>query len=175
MKSGVLPTTHEVKLEENDLIVSKTDLMGRVTYVNRTFMRVSNYAEHEVMGKQHNVVRHPDIPRGVYRLMWETLKAGEEFFGVLKNLTSDGHFYWVLANVTLDRNAQGDVVGYFSVRRSVSPDAVRLVSDIYAEMMRIERQAGSATAPDASLAWLRRVMAERKLSYEQFTLATCRD
>ncbi len=98
MKSGVRPTAQEVRLQENDLIVSKTDMKGHITYVNRTFMRISNYAEHEVMGKQHNVVRHPDVPRGVYRLMWDTLKAGNEFFGVLKNLTADGHFYWVLAN-----------------------------------------------------------------------------
>lgn len=173
MKSGVLPTAHEVKLQESDLIVSKTDLKGRITYVNRTFMRISNYAEDEVMGKQHNVIRHPDMPRGVYRLLWETLKAGQEFFGVVKNLTADGHFYWVFANVTLDRTVRGEVIGYFSVRRTVTPEAVRVVSDIYAEMLRIERQVGSATAPEASLAWLRSVMAERKLSYDQFALATC--
>lgn len=175
VKSGILPTAHEVKLQESDLIVSKTDMKGRITYVNRTFMRISNYAEHEVMGKQHNVIRHPDIPRGVYRLLWQTLKAEQEFFGVVKNLTSDGHFYWVLANVTLDRNANGEVIGYFSVRRCVAPDAVRVASDLYAEMLRIERQAGSAAAPDASLAWLQSAMAERKLSFEQFTLANCRD
>ncbi len=175
MKSGIRPAAQEIRLQENDLIVSKTDMKGRITYVNRTFMRISNYAEHEVMGKQHNVIRHPDIPRGVYRLLWQTLKAEQEFFGVLKNLTSDGHFYWVLANVTLDRNANGEVVGYFSVRRRVSPDAVRAASDLYAEMLRIERQAGNAAAPDASLAWLQGTMAERKLSFEQFTLASCRD
>lgn len=175
VKSGILPTAHEVKLQESDLIVSKTDMKGRITYVNRTFMRISNYAEHEVMGKQHNVIRHPDIPRGVYRLLWQTLKAEQEFFGVVKNLTSEGHFYWVMANVTLDRNAKGGVIGYFSVRRRVAPDAVRVASDLYAEMLRIERQAGSAAAPDASLAWLQSAMAERKLSFEQFTLANCRD
>jgi aerotaxis receptor len=80
-----------------------------------------------------------------------------------------------LANVTLDRNATGEVAGYFSVRRSVSPDAVREASDLYAEMLRIERQAGSAAAPEASLAWLKSAMAERKVSFEQFTLASCRD
>lgn len=175
MKSGVRPTTQEVRLQENDLIVSKTDIKGRITYVNRTFMRISNYAEHEVMGKQHNVVRHPDVPRGMYRLMWDTLKAGNEFFAVLKNLTADGHFYWVLANVTLDRNAVGEVAGYFSVRRSAPADAVRVASDLYAEMLRIELQAGSAAAPEAAVAWLQSVMAERKVSFEQFTLASCRD
>jgi PAS domain S-box len=81
LKPKIAPTQHEVRLQDSDLIVSKTDLTGRITYVNRTFMRISNYSESEVLGKQHNVVRHPDMPRGVYRLMWETLKDEREFFG----------------------------------------------------------------------------------------------
>lgn len=173
MKPRVSPTQQEVRLQDSDLIVSKTDLTGRITYVNRTFMRISNYAESEVLGKQHNVIRHPDMPRGVYRLMWETLKAEQEFFGVVKNLTSDGHFYWVLANVTLDRLPNGEVVGYFSVRRSVSSEAIRIASDLYQQMLRIEREAGAATAPDASLAWLRKLLADKNTNYEQFVLENC--
>ena len=173
MKPRVSPTQQEVRLQDSDLIVSKTDLTGRITYVNRTFMRISNYAESEVLGKQHNVIRHPDMPRGVYRLMWETLKAEQEFFGVVKNLTSDGHFYWVLANVTLDRLPNGEVVGYFSVRRSVSSEAIRIASDLYQQMLRIEREAGAATAPDASLAWLRKLLADKNINYEQFVLENC--
>lgn len=173
MKLRVSPTQHEVRLQDNDLIVSKTDLTGRITYVNRTFMRISNYAESEVLGKQHNVIRHPDMPRGVYRLMWETLKAGQEFFGVVKNLTADGHFYWVLANVTLDRLPDGEVVGYFSVRRSVSSEAIRIASELYEQMLRIEREAGAGSAPDASLAWLRKTLAEKGTHYEHFVLEHC--
>ena len=147
MKPKIAPTQHEVRLQDSDLIVSKTDLTGRITYVNRTFMRISNYSESEVLGKQHNVVRHPDMPRGVYRLMWETLKDEREFFGVVKNMTADGDFYWVLANVTLDRLPDGEVVGYYSVRRSVSAEAIRIASELYNQMMRIERDAGAASAP----------------------------
>jgi len=173
LKPKIAPTQHEVRLQDSDLIVSKTDLTGRITYVNRTFMRISNYSESEVLGKQHNVVRHPDMPRGVYRLMWETLKDEREFFGVVKNMTADGDFYWVLANVTLDRLPDGEVVGYYSVRRSVSVEAIGIASELYAQMMRIERDAGAASAPEASLAWLRRTLAEKNTDYDQFVLANC--
>lgn len=170
MKGRITPTQREVRLNDDDLIVSKTDLTGRLTYVNRTFMRISNYPEHALLGRQHNVVRHPDMPRGVFRLMWETLKAEREFFGVIKNITSDGDFYWVFANVTPDRDRAETVSGYFSVRRAVSPAAISAASGLYAQMLEVERRAGPAAAPEASLAWLRSNLDGRKLSYERFVL-----
>ncbi|MBN8440352.1 MAG: PAS domain S-box protein [Thauera sp.] len=170
MKQKIAPTSVEVPVGDDDVIVSKTDLSGRITYVNRTFMRISNFAEREVLGKQHNVVRHPDMPRGVYRLMWDTLKAEREFFGIVKNLTSDGHFYWVLANVTADRDDDGQSVGYFSVRRHAPASTVRAVSDLYAQMMKIEREAGPAEAPAASAQFLRRLLEEQKTTYDRFVL-----
>ena len=94
MEGRITPTQREIPVADDDLIVSKTDATGRLTYVNRTFMRISNFPEHALLGQQHNIVRHPDMPRGVYRLMWETLKAEREFFGVIKNMTADGDFYW---------------------------------------------------------------------------------
>lgn len=170
MKQKIAPTSVEVPVGDDDVIVSKTDLSGRITYVNRTFMRISNFAEREVLGKQHNVVRHPDMPRGVYRLMWDTLKAEREFFGIVKNLTSDGHFYWVFANVTADCDDDGQSVGYFSVRRHAPASAVRAVSDLYAQMMKIEREAGPAEAPAASAQFLRRLLEEQKTTYDRFVL-----
>ena len=170
MKGRITPTQREVRVADDDLIVSKTDSTGRLTYVNRTFMRISNFAEHALLGQQHNIVRHPDMPRGVYRLMWETLKAEREFFGVIKNITADGDFYWVFANVTADHDRGGAVSGYFSVRRSVSPRAVAAVSELYAQMRQIEHKSGPATAPEASLAWLRRTLADQQTTYERLVL-----
>ncbi|HHW63355.1 MAG TPA: PAS domain-containing protein [Rhodocyclaceae bacterium] len=170
MKGRITPTQREIRVAEDDLIVSKTDSTGRITYVNRTFMRISNYPEHALLGQQHNIVRHPDMPRGVFRLMWETLKSEREFFGVIKNMTSDGDFYWVFANVTPDRDQRGAVSGYFSVRRSVSPSAVAAASELYAQMRQIEHRAGPASAPEASLAWLRGTLSERQTTYERMML-----
>ncbi len=170
MKGRITPTQQEVRVADDDLIVSKTDATGRLTYVNRTFMRISNFPEHALLGQQHNIVRHPDMPRGVFRLMWETLKAEREFFGVIKNMTADGDFYWVFANVTADRDQAGAVSGYFSVRRSVSPGAVAATAELYAQMRHIEHQSGPAAAPEASLAWLRRTLADRQTTYERLVL-----
>lgn len=170
MKARITPTQREVRLADDDLIISKTDATGRLTYVNRTFMRITNYPEHALLGQQHNIVRHPDMPRGVFRLMWETLKAEREFFGIIKNLTSDGDFYWVFANVTPDHDQAGGVAGYFSVRRAVLPAAVAAASELYAQMRQLERSAGPATAPEASLAWLRQTLAQRQTTYERFVL-----
>lgn len=170
MKRDIKPTNVEVPVTDEDVIVSKTDTSGHITYVNRAFMRISNYAERDVLGKQHNVVRHPDMPRGVYRLMWETLKAEREFFGLVKNLTADGHFYWVFANVTADRDARGQLVGYFSVRRHAPATAVRAATDLYGQMLKIERESSAAEAPMASVQFLRRMLDERKTTYDRFVL-----
>lgn len=170
MKPRITPTTREVVLPAGDFIVSKTDLSGRITYVNRTFMRVANYTEGQLLREQHNVIRHPDMPRGVFRFLWETLKEGNEFFGFVKNMTADGSFYWVFANVTLDVDARGKVQGYYSVRRRPSREAIKAIEPIYAEMRRIEHGAGAKDAPDASLRWLKAQLEKMGKSYEQFAL-----
>lgn len=170
MKKNITPTQQEVRLGDGEMIVSKTDLTGRITYANRTFMRISNFAERDLLGVQHNIVRHPDMPRGVYRFMWETLKSGQEFFGLVKNMTSEGHYYWVFANVTPDLDASGRAVGYFSVRRPPPPDAVRAAIPVYEAMLRLEREVGPASAPDASMAMLKKTIADMNTTYDRFVL-----
>lgn len=92
MKPNITPNNNERRLGEDDFIVSKTDTSGRITYANHIFMDIAGYPEHELLGIQHNLIRHPDMPRGVFRFMWETLKAGNEFIGFAKNLCADGSF-----------------------------------------------------------------------------------
>ncbi|TAH48965.1 MAG: PAS domain S-box protein [Betaproteobacteria bacterium] len=170
VKSRITPTNTEVPLRDDDWIVSKTDPTGRIIYLNRTFMRIANYRESELLGRQHNAIRHPDMPRGVFRLLWETLKQEREFFGLVKNMTSDGHYYWVFANITADINAAGQTVGYVSVRRQAPVAAVHAVMPLYAEMLRIERESGAATAPEASVAYLWQLLAAQQTTYDRFVL-----
>lgn len=170
MKAGINPTQHEVVLDDGDIIVSKTDLKGRITYANRVFMRIANYAEKDLLRQQHNIVRHPDMPRGAFKLLWDTIEAKQEFFAYVKNMTSEGHFYWVFANVTPDMDEQGRVVGYFSVRRKPKPSAVAAIQPIYREMLEAERQAGPAKAIEASVALLAGKLKSLGTSYERFIL-----
>jgi aerotaxis receptor len=171
MKLKITPTQQEVSLQEEDIIVSKTDLTGRITYVNRAFMKIANFSESESLGQQHNLVRHPDMPRGAFKLLWDTLKQGQEFFGYVKNFTSDGHFYWVFANVTPDRDASGQIIGYFSVRTKPSKEAVKTMQAVYQEMLAVESRAGAAKAPAASVEFLQAKLKSLGTTYERFVLS----
>ncbi len=170
MKAKITPTGHEIVLHDEDVIVSKTDLTGRITYANRTFMRIADYCESELLGKQHNIVRHPDMPRGAFKLCWDTIKSGHEFFAYVKNLTSEGHHYWVFANITPDRDSRGELVGYFSVRRKAGPKGVAAIESLYREMLDTEREAGPAKAPEASLALVAAKLKSLGTTYDRFIL-----
>ncbi len=158
MKSAITPNNTERRLGDEDFIVTKTDTIGRITYANRIFMEIAGYPEHELLGVQHNIIRHPDMPRGVFRFMWNTLKAGEEFFGFAKNLSADGGFYWVFANITPDYDKNHKLQGYYSVRRNPPRSALEVLTPIYQEMLAIEKRSSVKEAPDKSLEYLYEVV-----------------
>jgi PAS domain S-box-containing protein len=158
-------------MRESDFIVSKTDLKGRITYFNRIFVEFSGYKESELMGAPHNLIRHPDMPRGVFKFLWDTLGQKKECFAYVKNMCKDGSFYWVFANVTPDLDAQGNVLGYFSVRRRAKPGAIAVIADVYKAMLDAENRAGPKDACDASLALLTGVLNQKGVSYEQLVLS----
>jgi PAS domain S-box-containing protein len=167
----IIPNTTQINLPEHEQIVSKTDLTGRITYANRTFMRIANFQEKALLDVQHNIVRHPDMPRGVYQFMWETLKRNEEFFGFVKNLTADGAYYWVFANVTPDYDHNGNAVGYFSVRRRPSAKGVQVMEALYREMCQVEADAGPVKAMEASRAFLAKRLKALGQAYEPLVLS----
>ncbi|MCU7904409.1 MAG: PAS domain-containing protein [Candidatus Thiodiazotropha sp. (ex Epidulcina cf. delphinae)] len=168
MKSTISPTDHEIVMNDNDFIVSKTDLKGRITYANRVFMKIAKYTESELLDVQHNIIRHPDMPRGVFRLLWNTIEAGQECFAYVKNLAKTGDYYWVFANVTVDHDIDGRPTGYFSVRRKPSQASIEAITPVYQEMMRIEHLAGVRDAPDASVKWLVDLLHDKGATYEEF-------
>lgn len=170
MKNPIQPKNNELRLREDDFIVSKTDPKGLITYANRIFMEFAGYCEHELLGKQHNIIRHPDMPRGVFHLMWEALQGGEEFFGVVKNLSRDGSFYWTFAQIMPDQDNNGRTVGYTSVRRQPKPHAVATLAPLYAEMLATEKRVGPRAAMQASRALLTDVCHHAGQPYEAFIL-----
>lgn len=171
MKPGITPKNNELTLDDGEFIVSKTDAKGRITYCNRIFIKIAGYNEQELLHTQHNIVRHPDMPRGVFRLLWQTLEQGKEFFGYVKNMTADGSFYWVFANVTPDYDSQGQLKGYFSVRRKPKKSAIAVIEPIYREMLAAEQRSGSKDGPDVSMRILQQKLLELHTSYEQFVLS----
>jgi PAS domain S-box-containing protein len=171
MKYKVSPTTQEKVMREDDFIVSKTDLKGIITYGNRIFIEYSGYSEAELIGTQHNVIRHPDMPRGVFKFLWETLGGEKECCAYVKNMAKDGSFYWVFANVTPSYGPDGRVNGYFSVRRKPKQAAVAVMTDVYRAMLAEEQKAGPRDAMQASLGLLTGVLSEKGVSYEEFILS----
>ena len=169
MKQNITPTAFEKQLGDDDFIVTKTDPKGRILYANRVFITLAGYAESELLGSQHNIIRHPDMPRSVFKLLWDTIGAGQEFVGYVKNMAKDGSFYWVLATVTPDRDPNRNIMGYSSVRRKPRPEAVRAADALYKAMLAAEQQAGTRDAFAAGTAVLQQAMNGK--SYEQFVLA----
>ena len=171
MKPQITPTSVERKMRDDDFIVSKTDLKGRITYGNRIVLEFSGYSEPELLGTQHNIIRHPDMPRAVFKLLWDTIQAKRECDAYVKNMAKDGSFYWVFANVTPNFDREGNVIGYFSVRRKPKASGVTTAAGLYRAMLDAERNAGSKDAISASSRILTDLLAEKGLSYDELVLA----
>lgn len=133
MKVNLPVTDHEVQFEDDTLIVSRTDLKGHITFVNRDFIRISGFSEDELLGRPHNIVRHPDMPPAAYEDLWRTLKSGKPWVGMVKNRCKNGDYYWVEANVTPVFES-GQTVGFLSVRTKPSRVKIEAAMALYARM-----------------------------------------
>ncbi|WP_081788574.1 PAS domain-containing protein [Candidatus Blastococcus massiliensis] len=166
---SIRPTGVERTFDGDELIVSKTDLRGVITYANDVFLRVSGYAMADILGQPHNLIRHPEMPRAVFQLLWETLGERRELFAYINNLAVDGSHYWVLAHVTPSFGPAGAVVGYHSSRRKPSPRAVERVRPLYDRLLAEERRHPTARAAvAASSSLLAEALAEHGGSYDEF-------
>ncbi|MET0010697.1 MAG: PAS domain-containing protein [Candidatus Thiodiazotropha sp. 6PLUC4] len=172
MKNRIVPTNREVQVNEHDFIVSKSDPKGRIVYANRLFMKISGYREDELLGQQHNILRHPDMPRGLFHVLWRSITQGQECFAFVKNLCKNGDHYWVLANITPDYDAQDRVIGYFSVRRKPSREAVDFFSGLYRQMLSAESVSGTKDAIVASTELLNEAIQDQGFeNYETFVFS----
>jgi PAS domain S-box-containing protein len=145
MKTLITPTDREVYFDRDRFIVSKTDLKGRLTYVNRTFRDISVYTAKELLGAPHSIVRHPDMPRAVFKFMWDRILEGNEIFAYVKNITKLGDHYWVFAHVTPSFDGAGSFLGFHSNRRA--PDRRVLTETIiplYAALLKTEQATTNA-------------------------------
>jgi PAS domain S-box-containing protein len=140
MPGRVRPTGREVFFPNDELIVSKTDVRGRITYVNRTFIAISGYEEDELLGEPHSVIRHPEMPRCIFRLLWETIQAEREIFAFVKNMCKNGDHYWVLAHVTPTLGANGAITGFHSNRRVPERAHVSMFSELYGRLLAEEKR-----------------------------------
>jgi len=159
------PINQEVTFDNHEFIISKTNLKGEITYCNELFTKIAGYTTKELIGTPHSILRHPDMPKIIFKLLWEHLQDGEEIFAFVKNLTADGKYYWVLAFVTPTRDSNGKIFEYFSVRRKPkSQTIINTIDSLYKTLLSAEKSGGIS----ASKTKLDAILNEKGLSYEEF-------
>jgi PAS domain S-box-containing protein len=172
MRPKITPTNVEKVMREDDFIVSKTDTRGIITYCNEIFMEFAKYKVNDLLGQNHNIIRHPDMPRVIFKLLWDTIKADNEINAYVKNMASDGSFYWVIANITPVKNKNGQIVGYYSVRRKPNKSILdNTIIPLYRTLLAEEKRNSVTTQMDASQKILNNLLTEKGMSYEELILS----
>jgi len=157
----------EIKLNEDDFIVSKTDLTGKITYGNRIFIEMSGYSEKELLGAPHNILRHKDMPKIVFSLLWSRIQNKDSISAYVKNLRKDGKYYWVFASATASVDEDDNIVGYYSVRRKPTDSAVKAITALYEKLLQVENSEGVK----ASEQYLNSLLDEKGIGYDEFILS----
>jgi len=163
------PSGVERFFDEGDIIVSKTDLKGHITYANKVFLDIASLSEREVIGAPHSLIRHPDMPRCIFKMFWDTLAEGREIFAYVVNMAKNGDHYWVFAHVTPTFGPDGTITGYHSSRRVPEKHVMPKVTDLYSKLLAEEnrhndRKQGMA----ASIAMLGDLLKTKGVDYDQF-------
>jgi len=169
MANNATLTGHERSFDPGDIIVSKTDPKGIITYANDVFLEIADYTEAEVVGQPHSIIRHPHMPRCVFKLLWDRISAKDEIFAYVMNRTKYGDHYWVLAHVTPTFGANQEVAGYHSNRRVPNRKALDTIVPLY-EKLRAEeeRHANRKDGLAASFKMLTSTVDATGLDYDRF-------
>ena len=162
--SKVIPINNEKTLSESEFIVSKTDAKGKILYGNKIFIKISGYSEHELLGSPHSILRHPDMPKVIFKLLWERLQNKEEIFAYVKNMCKDGSYYWVHANVTVTLDKHDAIIDLHSVRRKPSLKAMQVIPSLYEKLLTEEKKSGI----DSSMKLLNTTLQEQGVAYDDF-------
>jgi len=156
----------ELQMKAGEFIVSKTDLKGLITYGNETFIEMSGYSESELLHAPHNILRHEDMPKLIFKLLWERIQEREGIYAYVKNKTKKGDYYWVFAYVTPSFDSSGNRIGYYSVRRSPKAKAIAAIEPLYRELLNAEKRGGV----NASQTYLTTLLQNQGMTYDQFVL-----
>lgn len=157
----------ELTFSEHELIISKTNTQGKITYGNEVFLRMSGYSEEEILGAPHNILRHPEMPKLIFKLLWETIRSGKEINAYVVNQTKNRDFYWVNANVTPSFDENGRIEGYYSVRKKPTQKALNTIQSLYRQLLNAERMGGIS----ASEKILNELIAKNGGRYDKFILS----
>lgn len=141
-KKRPTPIDEPVKWDTTQTIVSKADLYGSLEYVNDTFSSVSGYDESELIGQPHNIIRHPDMPKVIFKVLWDNISKGKKFHGIIKNLAKSGKYYWVITDFDYIVSEDAKILKYVARRKSISRGVIDKVEDLYRKLSKIEEVSG---------------------------------
>jgi len=159
-------SSEEKIMSDDDFIVSKTDIKGFITYRNEIFLEMSGYTSKELIGANHNLIRHPDMPKVAFKVAWDLIKSGQEFFGFVKNLRKNGGFYWVFTYITADYDTNKNIIGYTSFRRKPPRSAIEQIAPVYKLLIDAEKKGGI----EASGKLLQDFLEENKTTYNELVM-----
>jgi len=160
------PVNIEKFFPGDEIIVSKTDKRGNIIYGNALFVYMAGYTESEILGQPHNIIRHPDMPQLIFKALWDALAQGKEINAFVVNLSKDGRYYWVFANVTPSFDEEGNIIAYHSVRRKPNPKALAIIIPFYRALKKMESFGGMHESEKE----LVKVLESKGMSYEEFVL-----
>ncbi len=159
------PTDQEIKLSSKRYIVSKTDAKGIILYGNDYFIEISGYSEEELLGKPHSIVRHPDMPKVAFKMMWDRIKEGRNFIAVVKNLSKSGDYYWVVTEFEPKIDAiSNEIISHTAFRKAAPQKAIDAMIPIYAKLLEIEEEGGMVESEK----YLRDFLEENNTTYDDF-------
>lgn len=159
-----------------EIIVSKADLKGRLTYANQTFIDISGYTEAELIGQPHSILRHPAMPRCVFKLLWDTIGQGREIFAYVINKTKNNDYYWVFAHVTPSFDAAGQIISYHSNRRVPDHKVIdETIAPLYAALLaEEEKYENRKDGLQAGFDMLVNILKQKGMAYDELIFALAR-
>ncbi|MTH16648.1 PAS domain-containing protein [Flavobacterium sp. LC2016-01] len=159
------PSDREVDWNKNKVLLSKTDTKGTILYANEDFIDVSGYDEFELIGQAHNVIRHPDMPKVIFKFLWDSIKSSKNIHAIIKNMSKTGRYYWVITDFKIIADSNGEIVGYFGTRKSVPEDiVVKFIEPLYKKLLHIEEASGMLASEEYLIGFLE----ERKKTYMEY-------
>lgn len=160
-----VPKDEEIPLNPKKYIISKTDSKGVIIYVNDYFIQVCQYSKKELIGQPHNIVRHPDMPRIAFKLMWDTIKQNKDFKALVKNLAKDGRYYWVLTKFeAVVDPVTNEIVSYTAYRSAATRKAIKEIIPIYKKLVELEKVGGMEQSGE----YLAKFLKDNNTTYEKF-------
>ena len=159
------PSDREVDWNKTKVLLSKTDTKGTILYANEAFIDVSGYDEFELIGQPHNVIRHPDMPKVIFKFLWDSIKSNKNIHAIIKNMSKTGRFYWVITDFKIIADGDGEIVGYFGTRKSVPDEIIKkFIEPLYKKLLHIEEASGIGASEDYLIGFLE----ERKKTYMEY-------